>query len=745
MLNKELFVRLLGLMVFLLAGLITSGQQATIVVLDAKTKEVIPFANVCFEGLKTNTQKHSITDINGKVPNELKEISKLAISYVGYETLIDTIAPGSRETIYLKPAVLNISEVVVTAQFTPERADKSIYRVDVINSRQIEQKAAANLTDLLAGESNMRITQGGVLGASLSMQGLSGENVKFLVDGIPVIGRMNGNLDLNQMNLYNVDHVEVIEGPMSVVYGSNAIAGVVNVITKENKSAAFTSFANSYIESIGVYNFDAGASYRVKRQLFSVDAARNFFGGYSEIASARELRWKPRCQYNADAYYLFSTEKTRLKLTWQYFNEMLVDKGSPLLPYYESAFDNYFSTVRATGKVEFSYSPRKDRQWSMVAAYSAYSRLKNRYLKDLTTLQEVLTPNVDDQDTTTITNSLFRAWFNQDEKYSKVNYQAGVDLNLESGTGKRILDNKQQIGDYAAFFTLKYDPVHSVSLQPGARVIYNTKYNAPLVYSLNVKWTPLQKWAVRATYARGFKSPALKELYLYFVDINHNVRGNPSLKAEYSNNFNLNLDYSNESGKSFFHADAGLFYNNIDNNITLAPEGNSIYTYVNIGKYISKGAQLNASWSLYPALTVKLSFSQTGQSFAFDAAGIRSASSYWNNDVTGNIVYKFDKLKITASAFYKYSGRAPQVVPNDDRTISVGWVNDFHMLDISLIKSFWQNHLSVSVGGKNLFNVKTIPAVGAQGSAHSSSGDSVDVAWGRTFFVKLSYNFNKYK
>jgi outer membrane receptor for ferrienterochelin and colicins len=732
-------------MAFLLSGLITLAQQAAIEVRDAKTQEPVPFAHVCFESIKSKSQKHFVTDIKGKVPNECKEPSIVAISYVGYETLIDTVHPGKSHIINLKPAVLNISEVVVTAQFTPERADKSIYRVNVINSRQIEQKAANNLTDLLSSESNMRISQGGILGSSLSMQGLSGENVKFLIDGIPVIGRMNGNIDLNQMNLFNVDHVEIIEGPMSVVYGSNAIAGVVNIITKENRNSLLTAYSNAYYESIGVYNFDAGISKKIGKHTLSLDASRNFFGGAADNDSSRNMRWKPRRQLSSDAYYLYTAGKVRIKASGQYFNELLLDKGPLLLPYYESAFDNYFTTQRYTGRLETSYTPRRDRQWSFFAAYAGYSRIKNRYLKDLTTLTEVLTPNPDDQDTTKFGNTLLRAWYNQNNGDRKVNYQAGVDFNIESGSGKRIKDISQEIGDYAAFLSLKIDPVKYLSIQPGARFIYNTRYKAPLVYSFNVRWNPRTDWILRTTYARGFKAPALKELYLYFVDINHNVQGNPELKSEYSHNLSLNISFVKESQKTYYNAEAGLFYNNIDNNITLAPVENSLYTYINIGKYISKGGQVNATWNLYPSYTVKIGGSVTSQTFALNKSMIANAESYWSHDITVNLAYKISKWGTTASLFYKYSGKAPQVTPSGSQDLAVMWIEDYHSMDFSVMKSLLKNVLSLSAGVKNIFNVKTVPAIGAGGGAHSGGGDAIDVAWGRTWFLKLSYSFNKYK
>lgn len=147
-------------MVLLLPGLITFGQQGTILVVDQKTNETIPFAHICFENVKSGAQKNFITDSKGVVNNAASEESKLTISYVGYETFIAFISPGQSLTVKLKPAVFNMNEVVITAQFAPEKADKSIYKINVINSRTIEQKASTNLSDLLTSESNMRLSQG---------------------------------------------------------------------------------------------------------------------------------------------------------------------------------------------------------------------------------------------------------------------------------------------------------------------------------------------------------------------------------------------------------------------------------------------------------------------------------------------------------------------------------------------------------------------------------------------------------
>jgi len=738
---NSLFTRLTGVIVLLLAVGEIFGQQAAITIIDAKSKEPVPFATVGFEGFHSSVPKYAVADMTGKVPNDVKETSKITVTFVGYNTLVDTVKHGESKTLMLVPAVFEMDEVVITAQYAPEKADKSIYKINVINSRLIEQKAATNLTDLLSSESNMRVTQGGVLGTSLSLQGLSGENVKFLLDGVPVVGRLNGNIDLNQLNLYNVDHVEIIEGPMSVIYGSNAIAGVVNIITKENKNSSLTAYANAYLESVGVYNFNAGSSVHRKKHNVSLDLARNFFDGYTTNDSVRSMQWKPKLQYNADAYYLYSGSKSRVKLSFQYFDEQLQDKGDLQKPYYETAVDNYFHTIRQTSKIETSYSISDKRQISLVGAYSTYVRFREVYHNDLTTLEKQLAGG----DTTSVGSYLLRVWYNRNYPEQKLNYQVGFDNNLEINKGQRIEGGEQQIGDYAAFISVKYNPIEKISLQPGARFTYNTKYNAPVVYSVNVKYGATPNSSIRATYARGFRAPSIKELYLDFVDVNHNLHGNPDLKAENSHNLNLNFSYNRETSNAFLNTEIGLFYNHVYNMIWLFQEGSDIttYTYGNVTTFISQGIQANASVNFYPKISLKGGISCVGRKFPDNTTDQSDHSFHYSTDYNAMATYNLVRYNASLTLNFKYTGKFPQLSP--DGTFNNDYIEGYSTLDISLVKSFLKNMFSISVGGKNLTDVKDVQASMSIGGAHSGGGDGASrVAWGRTAFVKITYNFKKF-
>lgn len=743
--------RLLIGLLSLLAVTAGYGQKAFIKVTDEKSHEPVSFAHVCFEGLKSGSPKYALTSIEGIVINDVQEVSKIAISYVGFATFLDTIHPGQSLEIHLKPRVLNMDEVVVTAQYTPERADKSIYKVGVINARQIEQKAATNMADLLKDQSSMRVTQDGVLGTSLRIMGLSGENVKFLQDGVPLIGRMNGNFDLNQINLFNVDHVEVIEGPMSVIYGSNALAGVINIITKENKSSFLNATASAYTESVGVFNFDGAVSVNHKKHGFSLDGGRNFFGGYSPVDTSRAEAFKPRRQYFFDGYYTYTAKTFKIKFAGDYFNELLLDKGPLLGPYYETAFDNYFTTLRYSGRADASIALPKNRYLNLLGSLSAYKRYREAVYKDLTTLNENVVPQAWAQDTNMITNLIARATFAKSNQDQKFNYQLGFDMSIEQGSGDKIMDYQQEIGDYAAFLSLKWDPVRSkdaerviLSIQPGARVIYNTKYSAPLVYALSTRWNIVEPLSLRFSYSRGFRAPSIKELYLEFVDVNHNVHGNPDLKAEKSNNFNLSLNWAREQRKVAWSMDLGAFYNVIENVILLAQTGGQLdYSYQNISWYKTTGIQAGLSYSAYPSFKFQVGFAETGITGTADA-GTAYEPLKWSTEVTVSPSYRFIKPDLTLSIYYKYSGIAPQLMVDND-ALSWGWIDPYHTMDFTASKSFWDSRIRLSAGVKNIFNNTTVPSTGGNGGAHSGGSGTAYLGWGRTVFLKLIFQFNKYK
>src|SRR5690606_11792631 len=123
-----------------------------------------------------------------------------------------------------------------------------------------------------------------------------------------------------------------------------------------------------------------------------------------------------------------------------------------------------------------------------------------------------------------------------------------------------------------------------LTIQPAMRFIYNTKYKAPLIPALNIMSELTDNITLRASYAKGFRAPSLKELYFFFVDASHNIQGNGDLGAESSDAFNFGLSYTLVNEKRVLKLEPNLFYNAIENKITLAnlqtELQNGLFTYI---------------------------------------------------------------------------------------------------------------------------------------------------------------------
>ena len=157
---------------------------------------------------------------------------------------------------------------------------RSHFTTEPINNKILTSGIFNDLSNVLEKELNVRISQDNILGSSISMQGISGQNVKILINEIPVIGRMNGNIDLSQINLSNIERIEIVEGPMSTIYGSDALGGTINIITKQ--VSANTKVINTYYESIGKYNCDLLLTNKKENSSSSYSFGRKYFNGWNK-------------------------------------------------------------------------------------------------------------------------------------------------------------------------------------------------------------------------------------------------------------------------------------------------------------------------------------------------------------------------------------------------------------------------------------------------------------------------------
>ena len=628
-----------------------------------------------------------------------------------------------------------LEEFIITGNYKPTGIDKSVVLTRNINIEKLQSLGVQNVGDALKFQTNMRLQQDNILGTAVSMQGMSGENVKILIDGVPQTGRQNGNIDLSQLNLANVERIEIVEGPLSVQYGTNALAGTINIITKKKTAKPIEGQLNTYYENIGHANINGSFGLRNDNHSILMSGGRNFFKGWSDVDTSRYMQWKPKIQYFGDVRYGFTDEKTQISLSGSYFDEYILNRGRPIRPYNENAFDDTYKTQRYNTAFNWSQSLSKSWDANVILSYNHYQRTKNSYYRNLVSLTQTLTENDGDQDTTQFNLYTSRGTISKSDGKT-LNYELGFDGNLEVGNGLRLKENKQQIGDYAVFASAEWKITEGVTLRPGLRAAYNTSYNAPLIPSLHARWQLNEDWTLRASYGRGFRAPSLKELYFYFVDINHNVRGNENLLAEKSHNINVSTTFKKVVGNTIYKAEASAFNNVIENQITLAvlKGGDNAYGYINIGNLKTQGGQVYGEIVLN-RLNIGAGASVTKSVNIFENQNFEATTF----ELRSNATYTMPKLGLDFSVWFKHNGRQNGFALNEEGKIMPTYISAFSMADASFGKKLFNNKIAISTGIKNLFNVKNIDSQLVSG-VHGSGNGYSPVATGKIIFIKCTFN-----
>lgn len=673
-------------------------------------------------------------------------------AFVQAQSVADTTTEDDKDNLILR-------DVVVTGQYRPIKAGEAIHRVRVIDNKKIEAMGAQNLRDVLLNEMNVTIAQDNVLGSSVSIQGVSGQNVKVLIDGVPVIGRQNGNIDISQLNVYNVERIELVEGPMSVTYGTDALAGTINIITKSAVKNKLDASVNTYTETIGKYNINAQLGFKHKQHAILWSGARNFFDGWDPqnetpflsfkpqpADQRRALQWDAKEEYNSNFQYIYAFRKWRFRFKSDYFYDVITNRGLPRGFYQYNAFDDYYHTYRFNNTFFTDAEVFRNKRFNLIVALNHYRRVKNTYEIDLTTLNDIpAAPS--DQDTSAYLLFNSRATLSSGT-HKKINYELGYDINWDRGSGVRIAGRTQAIGDYALYSSIEYKVVKDLQLRAGLRYAYNTVFATPLIPSLNIKYK-LNQLTLRASLAKGFRSPNIKELYFEFKDSNHDIVGNPNLQSESSDNYNVSLSYQSKEKKGInYSVEVSGFYNNMYNMINLAQLDTSAmqFTYINIDRFKAQGLQANTNLS-YKRFTVNLGASYIGrynQLHEQDYSAVKTFS--YTPEFRANFTYMIPGADIQFAFFGKYTGAMQAYGLDASNNVLLTTVDPYMMADCSFSRKFFKETLQLSVGCKNLFNTTNINRIGAaavSGTAHSTTSSNVSISTGRSFFIGAGYQFHR--
>jgi outer membrane receptor for ferrienterochelin and colicins len=592
------------------------------------------------------------------------------------------------------------------------------------------------------------------------MQGISSQNVKILIDGVPLVNSVgNGNgADLSQISLDNIARIEIVEGPMAVNFGANALAGVINLITKKDFNSKTEIGTYIQTETVGnEYGLDKGRhiqSISLNHRFdpsWSVllNAQHNDFLGFQGNANARQHEWNPKEQWTGNALLKYDLDNHSIHYRLDALDQVINDFGAaqnnfqPNGQNHPFAIDESYHSKRLTHQLQSEGKlPFLDR-YSAFASYSNFERQKSRFAKDLITNQENLTRGAGDQDLST-----YRVWEFGGTGFLKAgnsnDFQFGYQLSFEEVGGGRIQETKQTIEEYA-LYALSELNVSKVIVRPGLRYTYNSTFGAQLIPSLQLKYDASELARFRVSIGKGFRSPSVRELYFEFIDSNHRIFGNPDLKPEKSNHVSLNILSQYKIASKLAKLDLNFFFNDIEDQISIGQNinDNTSTTYLNINRFKTLGIGLNQGLVI-GSFSSRLGVSYIGRYNQILAEDQGLSTFFYSPELTSNLSYELPNKTSSFNLFYKYTGSIQAYFTEtnelNEQVISIGEIKGYHWLDATATHSI-NNAFDLVFGARNLLNIKEINNSGISSGVHSG-GATVPVSYGRSYFLKLSYKLN---
>lgn len=669
------------------------------------------------------------------IKTKLNPPFRIAITTYGFQKKVDTIWRNN-QSIQIQRNYTQITKVVLTGQASEISAENVADRVHIIDHRKINNMGAVNLAEALANEVNITSNEDETLGSSVSLRGIAGQQLKVLIDGVPMIGRNDGIIDLSQINTSNIERVEIIEGPMSIVYGTDAAGGVINIVTTQPTNNEQSLSFNQFAASNGSFNSFVKYARGNKKHQYSLNTTRMIFRGFDEDPNKRNPLWRPKRQLIADGFYqYYFTPHFKQNIRVGYFDELLIARGPAFVnPISAIGLDDYFYTNRMniSAQTQFKW-PNKSTRMSLTNAFNTYDRRRRRMVTNLEDLSQEIDNSSDAADTQRFQS--FNSRLIGSSLINK-NFQIGYgfDVTIENAQSGRIEDN-EGVRDYALFYSLKYRSQKWL-IEQGLRATYNDQFNVPLIPALHAKYNLNDRWNARFSISRGFRSPSIKERFLYFVDQNHDITGNPDLKPETSNSYIGGISHTLESKNYDLKLDFSFFRTDIFSMIIRASTNADAtsFRYANVEEFSSQGLNYNMTYGRKRwNMTAGVGYLGINQRTESDSA--RSGFLYRLN-AQGNITYRFEKLKTSITVFNKFNGPIPNYFL-ENNTLKLQYSTPFMLTDLSLRRNFVKERISVVATAKNLFNITQIQNISTIGGAHSQATNSANVAMGRYFTINV--------
>ncbi len=635
----------------------------------------------------------------------------------------------------------NLNEVIITATRTIRQLSSLPLPAQIISKKDIERSNSIRLNDILNEQTGLITMPDFGGGEGIQLQGFDSQYTLILIDGVPLVGRSAGTLDISRITLGNIKQIEVVKGASSSLYGSEALGGVINIIT-ETPKYGFNGNTNFRIGAFNTSDLSTTINYKKKKLGVTTFLNRYSSDGY-DLNKTDDLKTvDPFSNYtfNTKVVYDFS-EATQLFASGKYYTQNQDYIASSTLKG-ESTINEWNSHLKLSHK----YSEK----WSSYFEFYATRYKAKDYL--------------DDENNSRFSSSYYnqllirpeiRATYNPDDKSAFI---GGLGFNHET------LDRTDftiQPEFNSPYLYLQYDGnlAEKLNVIIGARFDSHNKYKSQFSPKAAIRYKLNDKLNIKSSVGYGFKAPDFRQLYFDFTNatVGYTVLGYnavptaiPELEAqgqianiiipvsefqqelnpENSISINIGFDYK---FSPVLKLDLNLFRNNIRDLIDTRivankTNGQNVFSYYNVNKVYTQGLEFNTIWKPINQLKISGGYQLL---FAKDAT---AENAFENGDVFARenpsspsfqlkkedyfglfnrsrhmanlkLFYTIPKWDMDTNIRGTYRSKYGLLDSNGNNYLDTydDFVDGYTIIDFAINKTFYKNYL-LSFGVDNLFN-----------------------------------------
>ena len=581
-----------------------------------------------------------------------------------------------------------LSEIVITSTRTATKLGNVAVPYQIINKKNIEQSGSLRLKDILQEQSGLYITNG--FGAGVQMQGLNPDYTIILLNGEPLVGRTAGVLDLNRISISNIKRIEIVKGPSSSLYGSEAMAGVINIITD-------SSFKKSVETGIryGFGNPD---------KAWILPFNNNVFNNIDFNINASTTIKKTGIQYSGNAYYLdgisyrpFSTIKVPQPI-WRFTNQFTLNHPFGKKTKFELTIRDGYDYIKQefavtnNGSISNSFGREVNHDLNInpviTRQFNANVKSALRLYATFYNGSQIL--NFSDKPDSTYTDQFkqhfYRVENQTDIQLKKMRLTAGAGYSIDEAQSTRYdnIENKKRNDIQYVFAQQEWNPYKKLILITGVRYDHNKLFAAALSPKFAFRYNINKSVSILGSIGRGFKAPDFRQLYLNFtnnaaggytvfgaidavkivnemqsqgliLDIKEDFNRLKSLQPEFSTgiNFGTSLSIGNKT-----KININLFRNDIESlidvrQIATKSNGAQIFSYINVKNAYTEGLEIEFKFKLNNQFNISTGYQYLSTADKEDLQNIKAGNVYTRNaDGTSRLLKRSEYIGLPNRSKY---------------------------------------------------------------------------------------------